>query len=100
MQRCPGPGQPTAMGEIAVLRFGCEAGARARRLVECRIRGDRARIPGRPRAALSVVGIASTETNDFLLRTQGVGLVAAAGFLLATRDASVVQLRVVLLVLA
>jgi hypothetical protein len=41
-----------------------------------------------PGAMLSVVGIESTATTEFLIRTEGVALLAAAGFLSATIDAS------------
>ena len=53
-----------------------------------------------PWALLSVVGIESTPTADFLIRTEGVALVSAAIFVWAARDGSTAQVRLVLLGLA
>jgi hypothetical protein len=53
-----------------------------------------------PGVMLSVVGIRSGATNDFLLRTEGVVLLCAAGFLWAARVGSPSQLRLVLLTLS
>jgi len=53
-----------------------------------------------PGLALSVVGVTSGATSDFLLRTEGVALVSAAILLWAARDGSARQLRVVLIALA
>jgi hypothetical protein len=40
-----------------------------------------------PGTMLSVVGIASAATSDFLIRTEGVALISAAVFVWAVRDA-------------
>ena len=53
-----------------------------------------------PGATLAIVGIASSATNDFLIRTEGVALLTGAGLLLAIRDGNPSQMRVGLLVLA
>jgi hypothetical protein len=53
-----------------------------------------------PGMMLSVVGIQSTATNDFLLRTEGVVLLVAAGLLWPAREGSPSQTRVVLFALA
>ncbi len=53
-----------------------------------------------PGAMLSVVGIESTATTEFLIRTEGVALLAAAGFLAATFDARPARRAVVLACLA
>ena len=49
-----------------------------------------------PALMLSVVAIDSTPTSAFLLRTIGVALLCAGGFLWAVRDSSGRQLRLVL----
>jgi len=49
---------------------------------------------------LSVVGIQSAATSDFLIRTEGVALVCAAAFIWAALDGSVRQVRIVLAGLA
>ncbi len=49
-----------------------------------------------PGALLAVVGIASGTTTDFLLRTEGVALLAASAFLWSVRDGSAKQIRFVL----
>jgi hypothetical protein len=49
---------------------------------------------------LSVVGVASAATSDFLLRTEGVALLCGAGVLWAVRDARPAQMTVALLSLA
>ena len=49
-----------------------------------------------PGVMLSVVGVASTGTSDFLIRTEGVALLAGAVFLWAARSGSPGQLRIVL----
>jgi hypothetical protein len=53
-----------------------------------------------PASALAIVGIPSSPTSDFLLRTEGVALLTGAGLLLAVRDGSRTQLRVALVSLA
>ena len=53
-----------------------------------------------PGMMLSVVGVASAATSDFLLRTEGVALLCGAGVLWAARDARPPQMRVVLVSLA
>ncbi len=49
---------------------------------------------------LSVVGIPSSATVEFLMRTEGVALLAGAGFLWAAIDARPTQQRIVLFALA
>jgi len=53
-----------------------------------------------PGMMLSVVGVASAATSDFLLRTEGVALLCGAGVLWAARDARPAAMRVALLSLA
>ena len=53
-----------------------------------------------PASALAVVGIPSSPTSDFLLRTEGVALLTGAGLVWAVRDGSTTQLRVALVALA
>jgi hypothetical protein len=53
-----------------------------------------------PGAMLSVVGVPSTATSQFLLRTEGVALVSGATFLWAVRKGTEAQLRLVLYALA
>jgi len=53
-----------------------------------------------PAAMLSIVGIDSVATTDFLMRTEGVALFTGAGFLWAARDGRPDQLRLVLAALA
>ncbi len=53
-----------------------------------------------PGTMLSVVGIESAATSDFLIRTEGVALIAGAGFLWAVREGTPTQFRLVLLSLA
>lgn len=53
-----------------------------------------------PGTMLSVVSIESAPTSDFLIRTEGVALLAGAGFLWAVRGGTPAQLRLVLLSLA
>jgi len=53
-----------------------------------------------PGTMLTVVGIESAATSDFLIRTEGVALLAGAGFLWAVRDGTPTQLRLVLLSIA
>jgi hypothetical protein len=53
-----------------------------------------------PGAMLSIVGIESTATAEFLIRTEGVALLAAAGFLTAALDARPARQAVVLACLA
>ena len=53
-----------------------------------------------PGLALSVVGVSSAATSDFLLRTEGVALLCGAGVLWAARDARPSGMRVALLSLA
>jgi uncharacterized protein YjeT (DUF2065 family) len=53
-----------------------------------------------PASMLAIVGVASTTTTDFLLRTEGVALLAGAGFLWAIRDGDRRQLGVALTVLS
>lgn len=53
-----------------------------------------------PGAMLSVVGIESTATTEFLIRTEGVAMLAAAGFLAAAFDARPARQAVVLACLA
>lgn len=52
-----------------------------------------------PASMIAIVGVPSTSTTDFLLRTEGVALLAGGGFLWAVRDGNVMQMRVVLTVL-
>ena len=52
-----------------------------------------------PALMLSVVAIDPTPTSDFLLRTIGVALLCAGGFLWAVRESSRRQLRLVLIAL-
>jgi hypothetical protein len=49
-----------------------------------------------PGAMLSIVGIPSDPTSDFLMRTEGVALLSGAVFIWAARDASSTAARVVL----
>jgi hypothetical protein len=49
-----------------------------------------------PGVMLSVVGLTSTDTSDFLIRTEGVALLAGAIFLWAARSGSSGLLRIVL----
>ena len=49
-----------------------------------------------PGAMLSVVGVASTGTSDFLIRTEGVALLAGAVFLWAARSGPPGLIRIVL----
>src|SRR3954454_11174132 len=49
---------------------------------------------------LSIVGIGSAPTTEFLMRTEGVALLTAGGFLWALRDGRRDQLRVALAALA
>ena len=49
-----------------------------------------------PGVMLSVVGVASNGTSDFLIRTEGVALLAGAVFLWAARSGSPGLIRVVL----
>ena len=49
-----------------------------------------------PGTMLSVVGVASTATSDFLIRTEGVALLAGAIFVWAARSGSPSLVRVVL----
>jgi hypothetical protein len=49
-----------------------------------------------PGMLLAVVEIESTSTTDFLLRTVGVALLCAAGFVWATRDVGPRQMRLIL----
>ena len=53
-----------------------------------------------PGLALSVVGVTSAATSEFLLRTEGVALLCGAGVLWAVRDAGPSGMRVALLSLA
>ena len=53
-----------------------------------------------PGLALSIVGVGSAATSDFLLRTEGVALLCGAGVLWAVRDARPSSMRVALLSLA
>jgi uncharacterized protein YjeT (DUF2065 family) len=53
-----------------------------------------------PASALAIVGIASSPTSDFLLRTEGVALLTGAGLLWAVRDGSSTQVRGALVALA
>jgi hypothetical protein len=53
-----------------------------------------------PGVMLSVVGVTSAATLDFMLRTEGVALLCGAGVLWAVRDASPPAMRVALLSLA
>lgn len=53
-----------------------------------------------PGIALSIAGIAGDVSNEFLLRTEGVALLAGGGFLWAARDSPPRQVRLVLGVLA
>jgi uncharacterized protein YjeT (DUF2065 family) len=52
-----------------------------------------------PGAALSIVGIESTATSEFLLRTEGVALLAAAGLIWAVKDAGDRAIRIALVAL-
>ena len=49
---------------------------------------------------LSVVGIGGTPTETFLIRTEGVALIAAAGLLWAARGSNQARMRVILISLA
>ena len=53
-----------------------------------------------PGTILSVVGIESAATSDFLIRTEGVALLAGAGFLWAVREGTPAQFRLVLVSIA
>jgi hypothetical protein len=53
-----------------------------------------------PGLALSVVGVPSAQTSDFLLRTEGVALLCGAGVLWATSDARSRGMRLALVSLA
>lgn len=53
-----------------------------------------------PATMLSIVGIGSAATTDFLMRTEGVALLTGAGFLWAIRDGRPDQLRLALAALA
>jgi hypothetical protein len=53
-----------------------------------------------PGAMLGVVGIPSSGTSDFLMRTEGVALLTGAAFLWAVRDGRPSQQRIVLAALA
>jgi hypothetical protein len=53
-----------------------------------------------PAVMLSIVGIGSAPTTDFLMRTEGVTLLAGAAFLWAVRDGRPDQLRLALAGLA
>jgi len=53
-----------------------------------------------PGFMLSIVGVPSVATSDFLLRTEGVALLCGAGVLWAARDARPAAMRVALLSLA
>jgi hypothetical protein len=53
-----------------------------------------------PGTMLSVVGIPSSATSDFLMRTEGVALLSGAVFIWAGRDVSSTAARLVLLGLA
>jgi len=53
-----------------------------------------------PGLALSVVGIPSAQTSDFLLRTEGVALLCGAGVLWAASDARPTGMRLALVSLA
>ena len=53
-----------------------------------------------PGAALSIVGIESAATSDFLLRTESVALLSAAGLIWAVKDAGVRPVRIALVALA
>ena len=53
-----------------------------------------------PGLALSVVGITSGASSDFLLRTEGVALLCGAGVLWATSDARPLGMRLALVSLA
>ena len=53
-----------------------------------------------PGTMLSIVGIGSAPTTDFLMRTEGVALLAGAGFLAAVRNGRPGQLRLALVALA
>ena len=52
-----------------------------------------------PASMIAIVGVPSTSATDFILRTEGVVLLAGGGFLWAVRDGNVMQMRVVLTVL-
>jgi hypothetical protein len=49
-----------------------------------------------PGSMLAIVGVASTPTNDFLIRTEGVALLAGAGFLWAVHGGNRRQLSITL----
>jgi hypothetical protein len=53
-----------------------------------------------PASMLGIVGVESTPTTDFLIRTEGVALLAGAGLLWAIRDGDRRQLGVALTVLS
>jgi hypothetical protein len=53
-----------------------------------------------PAAMLSIVGISPAATTDFLIRTEGVALLAGGGMLWAVRDGPPSQLKLVLAALA
>ncbi len=53
-----------------------------------------------PGAMLSIVGIRSDATTDFLLRTEGVAMLAAAGIIWASTHLSAAPKRLVLVSLA
>lgn len=53
-----------------------------------------------PGVTLSIVGIESAATTDFLIRTEGVALLTVAGLLFAVRDGSTSVMRVAMPVLA
>ena len=53
-----------------------------------------------PSAMLSIVGISTVPTTDFLMRTEGVALLTGAGFLWAVREGTGDQRRVALASLA
>lgn len=52
-----------------------------------------------PGLMLSIVGIPSAPTEDFLMRTEGVALITGGGLLLGARNGSRSQLRIVLVAL-
>lgn len=52
-----------------------------------------------PGLMLSIVGIPSAPTEDFLMRTEGVALITGGGLLFAARNGSPSEVRVVLFVL-
>ena len=53
-----------------------------------------------PGATLAIVGIESSATHDFLIRTEGVALLTGAGLLFAIRDGGVREHRIALLVMS